>query len=63
MPGDPKEYRLKLLRCAELAASARTSQLKMTLLTLSKTWEKLAIEREQTRRLLDESQVDFKRTG
>ena len=63
MPRDPKEYRLNALRCAELAASARTSQLKMTLLTLSKNWEKLAIEREHTRRLLDESQVDFKRTG
>jgi hypothetical protein len=61
MPGDPKECRLRAMRCAELAASARTSQLKATLLGLSKEWEKLAIDLEKTRALLEEDKVEFKK--
>jgi hypothetical protein len=61
MPGDPKECRLRAMRCAELAASARTAQLKATLLGLSKEWEKLAIDLEKTRALLEEDKVEFKK--
>jgi hypothetical protein len=46
MPGDPKECRMRAARCAELAATARTPQLKAWFLGLSKQWERLAIELE-----------------
>jgi hypothetical protein len=42
MPGDPKECRLRAMRCAELAANAKSPQFKAALLDLSKTWVKLA---------------------
>jgi hypothetical protein len=61
MPGDPKECRMHAMRCAELAMSAKPAQLKATLLNLSKTWERLAIELETTHALLDEEKVDFKK--
>jgi hypothetical protein len=46
---------------AELAASARTPQLKATLPGLSKQWEKLAIDLEKTQALLDGEAVEFKK--
>ena len=61
MPGDPKQCRLQAMRCAELAANAKSKQLKATLLDLSQTWVKLAVSLEQTQALLDEELVDFKR--
>jgi len=61
MPGDPKECRLRAMRCAELAASARTAPLKAMLLGLSKEWEKLAIDLEKTRALLEQDKVEFKK--
>jgi hypothetical protein len=42
MPGDPKECRLHALRCAELATTAKTPQLRATFLDLSKGWVRLA---------------------
>ena len=57
MPGDPKECRERALRCAELAMTARTPQLKTTLLDLSKKWEKLAIQLETALALLSENEV------
>ena len=50
MSGDPQQYRLNVMRCAELARDAKTPELKRTLLDLSQ-WLKLAIELEQTRAL------------
>jgi len=61
MPGDPKQCRLHAMRCAELAANAKTHQLKATLLELSQNWVKLAVSLEHTHALLDEECVDFKR--
>jgi hypothetical protein len=61
MPGDPKECRLHALHCAELAGTARTAQLKATLLELSKNWERLALDLERTQALLDEEDMDFKK--
>jgi hypothetical protein len=61
MPGDPKECRQHAMRCAELAANARTQQLRATLLELSANWVKLADELERTKALLDEENVDFKK--
>jgi hypothetical protein len=58
MPGDSKEFRLHALRCAELAGTARSQQLKATLLELAKNWEKLAIGLERTQSLLDEANVN-----
>ena len=61
MPGDPKQCRLHAMRCAELAATAKTQQLKATLLELAKNWERLAISLERTHSLMDEDSVDFKK--
>jgi hypothetical protein len=55
MPGDPKECRRNAARCAELAVAARTPQLRAKLLQLSKIWEQLAIELEDTSGRLAES--------
>jgi hypothetical protein len=61
MPGDPKQCRLNALRCAELAQNAKTQQLKVTLLDLSRDWVKLAESLEMSKAILDEDKVDFKR--
>jgi hypothetical protein len=45
MPGDAKECREHALRCAELAATARTPQSRAMFFELSKDWEKLAVQR------------------
>ena len=57
MPGDPKQCRRNAARCAELAVAARTPQLRTTLLGLSKSWEKLAIQLEDAFAKLTESEV------
>jgi hypothetical protein len=48
MPGDPRECRKHAARCAELAITARTPELRAKFLELSKIWEKLAIELDDT---------------
>jgi len=53
MPGNPQECRQRALRCADLAQTARTPELKNTLLDLSKSWHKLAVELERSAALLD----------
>jgi hypothetical protein len=53
MPGDPKECRKHAARCAELAMTARSNELKGALLELSKNWENLAISLEAVRGLVD----------
>jgi hypothetical protein len=57
MPGDPKECRRNAARCGELAAAARTPQLRTTFLELSKSWEKLAIQLEDAFAKLTESEA------
>jgi hypothetical protein len=57
MPADPREYRRNAARCAELAVSGRSEQLKAALLQLSKNWEHLAIDRENCVAMLDEVEV------
>jgi hypothetical protein len=47
--------------CAELAATAKTPQLKSTLLDLSKSWVRLAESLEETYAPMDEDDVDFKK--
>jgi hypothetical protein len=61
MPGDPKECRLRAMRCAELASTAKTAQLKAVLLELSANWVRMAESLEKAHALLDEDQVDFKK--
>jgi hypothetical protein len=63
MPGDPKQCRLHAMRCAELATTAKTQQLKATLLELSKNWVRLAESLEKTHALMDEDDVDFKKSA
>jgi hypothetical protein len=57
MPGDPKECRRHAARCAELAVAARTPQLKAAFLGLSKNWETLAIQLEDTFGILEELEL------
>jgi hypothetical protein len=52
MPGDPRECRRHALRCVELASEAKTEQVKLHFLELSKTWERLAQDLERTEILL-----------
>jgi hypothetical protein len=54
MPGDPKECRMHAFRCAELAADARSPQLKSTFLELAANWQKLARNLEDAQQLLAE---------
>jgi hypothetical protein len=54
MVGDPKECRRHAARCAELAVTAQTPQLKAAFLGLSKNWEKLAIQLEDAFAKIDE---------
>jgi len=61
MPGDPKQCRRHAARCAELAAAARTQELKAMLLELSANWIKIADDLERTKALLDEETADFKK--
>jgi hypothetical protein len=63
VPGDPKECRLRAMRCAELARTAKTPQLKTTLLDLSKSWVRLAESLEQNHAVMDEDDVDFKKSA
>jgi hypothetical protein len=63
MPGDPKECRKHALRCAELAHSARTQQLKQTMIELSRNWMKLAAELERSQALLDSEAVEPKKSA
>jgi len=53
MAGEPKKCREYAWRCSELAEKARTPRLKQTLLDLSKTWLKLALEIERSHALVN----------
>jgi hypothetical protein len=57
--GDPKQCRLHALRCAELASTVKTEQLKATLLQLSYNWVRLAESLENTHALLYEHDVEL----
>ena len=48
MVADARECRQRASRCAELAMTARTMQLKAAFLELSKNWEQFAIELEDS---------------
>jgi hypothetical protein len=64
MPGDPEECRRHAAYCAELAQSARTPELKKTLIGLSKNWIKLATEMERSTALFDaDGRVGNRATG
>jgi len=52
MPGDPDECRLHARRCADLAAGAKTPQLRKMLTDLSRSWSQLAVQLEATEALL-----------
>jgi len=61
MPGDPRECREYAVRCAELAAEAKTAELKLHFLSLSRTWEQIAREMERAQLLLQERSNDKER--
>ena len=61
MPRDPREYRVNAVRCAELASSVTTLQLKVMFSELSKGWENLALDIEKTGALLADSDMDYKK--
>ena len=52
MSGTPIECRQFAVRCAELAVQAKTDELKAHLISLSKTWEGIAIELERSQSLI-----------
>ena len=47
MPGDAEQCRRQAVRCAELAATARTPELKTLLLELAAKWQALAVDDER----------------
>jgi len=53
VPSDPKAFRQYAWRCSELAYTAKTPELKSTLIELSKNWLKLAIELERSHAILE----------
>jgi hypothetical protein len=62
MPGDPRECRQHAWRCAELAITARTPELKLLLIELSQNWLKMATDLEHMQVLFAElSEEDRKR--
>jgi hypothetical protein len=63
MPGDPKECRKHALRCADLAHTARTQELKQSMINLSRNWMKLSIELERSQALLDQEAADFRKSA
>ena len=54
MAGDPRKCREHAWRCAELAMTARTLELKLMLIELSKNWAQLAEGLERQYGLQDE---------
>ena len=46
MPGNPRECRENAARCAELAVTAKAKRLKVMLVKLSRSWERLAVDLE-----------------
>jgi hypothetical protein len=54
---DARECRQRASRCAELAMTARTMQLKAAFLELSKNWERLAIDLEDSLGRRDEMEA------
>ena len=52
MPGNPTECRKRAMRCAELAVQAKNEPMKAKFVSLSKTWENLAVELERTEELM-----------
>ncbi len=63
MAGDPRQCRIYAVQCAELASSSITVHLKMTLLELSKNWEKLAFDLERTQALLAEDKKHLRKSA
>ena len=61
MPGDPKECRLHALRCVELAKTAQTEHLRVSLLQLWINWVRIADSLELVRALLDEEGVEIRK--
>ena len=57
MPGNPQECRERALRCAQLAMSAKSEELKESLIELSKNWEKLATDLESIQILMREDRA------
>ena len=55
---DPREYRLYALQCADMAARARTPQLKASFLELGTRWRRLAESFESAQAWLAEDQDD-----
>jgi hypothetical protein len=54
MSGNPKEYRMYALQCAEMASRERAPRVKAMLLELSANWTKLAVSFEAARDLMAE---------
>jgi hypothetical protein len=51
---DPAECRQRAAECLQAAQIASTSELKATLLTMSRLWTALAVQAQRLRTLVDE---------
>lgn len=58
MSRDPYEYRVHAIKCAGLASSVRTPELKVMFSELSKGWETLARAIEETNATFVQSDMD-----
>ena len=58
MSRDAHEYRVHSIKCAGLASSVRTPELKVMFSELSKGWETLARAIEEADATLEQSDVD-----
>ena len=63
MSGNPKEYRMYALECAEMASRERAPRVKALLLELSANWTKLAVSFETARDLMDADAVTLEPGG
>jgi hypothetical protein len=61
LAGDPQECRKNAWKCADMAHTATTPDLKLTMIELSKAWLKLALELERAEALLRDFPPDTKK--
>ncbi len=53
MPGDPRECRLRAVKCLELAQRANSQAIKDNFVNIAATWQRLANQLEAMRALLE----------
>jgi hypothetical protein len=57
MAGDPKEYRSQAQQCSEMAKRAASRKQKLIFLRLQRSWNRLAVEKEDAQAYLTTSKA------